>query len=131
MEREIIASYTRKDFRVTVSNGTGPGGQARNKSKSKVQIVHIPSGLSAQCDKTRSQTQNKATAFRMLAAKVFAWHREQEERPKQRNPETIRTYHAAENRVKDHASNFRQSYTEVERDIGPMLHARAAVATRP
>lgn len=40
------------------------------------------------------------------------------------NKQTIRTYNAPDNRVKDHLSGFTQPYTSVMNDIGPMVEAR-------
>lgn len=40
------------------------------------------------------------------------------------NSEIIRTYHEVDNRVKDHASGFKQSYTDTMRDISKMIQAR-------
>jgi hypothetical protein len=53
------------------------------------------------------------------------WHvaKDSELRP-EKVDETVRTYHEVENRVKDHVSGFRQSYVEVDKDIGPMIQAR-------
>jgi protein subunit release factor A len=42
-----------------------------------------------------------------------------------KSSETIRTYHAADNRVKDHASGFQQPYGQVLDDPTDMIDARA------
>ena len=57
--------------------GTGPGGQKRNKTESKVRCVHRASGASGESDLTRSQHENKRIAFRKMAeSKEFKlWHK--------------------------------------------------------
>lgn len=41
MARTLIASYTRKDFRVDVFCTGGPGGQNQNKNQNGVRITHL------------------------------------------------------------------------------------------
>jgi hypothetical protein len=55
---------------VSTARGTGPGGQKRNKTESAVRIRHLPTGLSAQCDETRSQHQNRARALLRLRRRL-------------------------------------------------------------
>lgn len=72
----------------------------------------------------KEQPRNKAAAFKKLAEKIKKWHTDQLIIEKFRSQETIRTYHAVDNRVKDHESGFTQSYDEVKADIGDMVEAR-------
>lgn len=122
--KEILARYTRKDFRVDCYRGSGPGGQHRNKTDSAVRITHLPSGLVVSSETFKSQHQNKGAAFRRLAGKVLLWHRDKEAVTKARPTEVVRTYHAVENRVKDHATGYRQTYTEVLSDPSAMIETR-------
>jgi len=42
MKRELIVSYTKKDFKVDAFCTGGPGGQNQNRNKNGVRITHIP-----------------------------------------------------------------------------------------
>ncbi|KAI0514406.1 RF-1 domain-containing protein [Xylaria bambusicola] len=50
--------------------GSGPGGQKINKTNSAVQLKHIPTGLVVKCQATRSRSQNRTIARRLLADKL-------------------------------------------------------------
>lgn len=53
------------------ARGTGPGGQARNKTESAVILTHRPSGVTVRCDVSRSQHQNRSSALSMLRARLL------------------------------------------------------------
>lgn len=59
------------DVKIETSRGTGPGGQHRNKTESKVTVIHLPTGISAAVD-GRSQHSNKQQALMTLAARIAA-----------------------------------------------------------
>ena len=56
--------------RVDTMRGTGPGGQKRNKTESAVRLTHLPSGIVAQNDVTRSQHLNKQNALESLRLNI-------------------------------------------------------------
>jgi peptide chain release factor 1 len=59
------------DLEWDTARGTGPGGQARNKTESAVIVTHHPSGVTVRCDTSRSQHQNRSTALSMLRARLL------------------------------------------------------------
>jgi protein subunit release factor B len=76
-DKELLFSVTAADCDWQYMRGTGPGGQKRNKTESKVRCVHRASGASGESDETRSQHMNKVKAFlKMSETKEFkAWHK--------------------------------------------------------
>lgn len=66
-EKKLIFRLTAKDFEFTYSRGSGPGGQKRNKTSTKVQCMHRPSGAVGVSDETRNQHENKRLAFTKMA----------------------------------------------------------------
>jgi peptide chain release factor len=52
--------------------GTGPGGQKINKTSSTVWLRHGPSGIEVRCQKERSQSANRDTAWAELCDKLEA-----------------------------------------------------------
>lgn len=77
MSKELLFSVTASDCDWQYIRGTGPGGQKRNKTETKVRCTHRASGASGESDLTRSQSQNKQIAFRKMAeSKEFRlWHK--------------------------------------------------------
>lgn len=123
--RELIASYTRKDFRVDTFCTGGPGGQNQNRKRKGARITHLLSGLASESRVHKSHEQNRKDAFKKLAALVGAWHRKQIRVAHVRSAEVVRVYHEPDNRVKDHASGLEISYGEaMHKGMDRLIEAR-------
>jgi len=75
--KELLFSITKDDFEISFFNGTGPGGQNRNKRKMCVRMKHRASGVTGVGQSERSLEQNKKAAFRAIVnnPKFKAWQK--------------------------------------------------------
>jgi len=66
-KKELLFTVTAKDCEWSYTRGTGKGGQKKNKTSSAVHCMHRPSGAHGYSEASRSQLDNKQTAFRKMA----------------------------------------------------------------
>ncbi len=100
------------DIKMEVFRSSGAGGQHINKTSSAVRLIHIPTGITVECQTERSQFQNRDNAMKMLRTKLYEMEKAKQDstianaRKSQvgsgDRSEKIRTYNYPQGRITDH-----------------------------
>ena len=116
VDDDIEVNLKDEELKVEVYRAGGAGGQHVNKTSSAVRITHLPTNIVVQCQNERSQLKNKATALKVLAARVYQHFKDEEDKKLQEVESSkksidfgsqIRSYvFHPYNLVKDHRTNY-------------------------
>jgi peptide chain release factor 2 len=132
---EVKIDIDEKDLRIDTYRASGAGGQHVNRTDSAVRITHLGTGIVVQCQNERSQHKNKASAMKVLRARLYERARQEREaeieqlageKRKIDFGNQIRSYtlHPSQ-RVKDHRTGIEIGNAQgvLDGGIDPMIRA--------
>ena len=79
VSEDIDVEVKDDDIRIDTYRASGAGGQHVNKTDSAVRITHFPTNIVVSCQNERSQLKNRATAMKILKAKLFTLKQKEQE----------------------------------------------------
>jgi peptide chain release factor 1 len=130
---EFDIEVKESDVRVDTFCSSGAGGQSVNTTYSAIRLVHIPTGITVQCQDEKSQHKNKAKAMTELRSRIYAIEHQKylDEIASKRKTMVstgdrsakIRTYNYPQGRVTDHRINLTMYNLSaiMDGDVQPIL----------
>ena len=113
---EFDIELKESDIRVDTFCASGHGGQSVNTTYSAIRLVHMPTGITVQCQDEKSQLKNKAKAMVELRSRIYnmEYQKYLDEISSKRKTMVstgdrsakIRTYNYPQGRVTDHRINL-------------------------
>ena len=104
------------ELEITRHRSAGAGGQHVNKTESAVRIIHIPTGITVDCQDERSQIKNKDKALKIMKSRLADLYNREKEQAVQSErrsqvgtgdrSERIRTYNYPQGRITDHRIGY-------------------------
>ncbi|MDR1938526.1 MAG: peptide chain release factor 1, partial [Tannerellaceae bacterium] len=113
---EFDVEIKESDIRTDIFCASGHGGQSVNTTYSAIRLVHIPTGITVQCQDEKSQLKNKAKALVELRSRIYnmEYQKYLDEIASRRKTMVssgdrsakIRTYNYPQGRITDHRINY-------------------------
>jgi peptide chain release factor 1 len=113
---EFDVEVKESDIRTDIFCASGHGGQSVNTTYSAIRLVHIPTGITVQCQDEKSQLKNKAKAMVELRTRIYnmEYQKYLDEIASKRKTMVssgdrsakIRTYNYPQGRITDHRINY-------------------------
>jgi len=134
-DETVAITLNPADLRIDTFRASGAGGQHINKTDSAVRVVHLPTGIVAECQDGRSQHSNKAKALQVLQARIQEKERKEREAKEAAlrkgligsgdRSDRIRTYNFPQGRLTDHRINLTlyKLLNIMEGDLGDVIEA--------
>ena len=134
VDDDIKVDLNPADIKMDVYRSSGAGGQHVNKTESAVRLTHGPTGIVVACQNERSQHKNRATAMKMLKAKLYELEVNKRNAAAKVLEDTksdvswgnqIRSYVLDQSRIKDLRTNVEIGNTTavLDGDLDPFLEA--------
>ncbi|HEY5570660.1 MAG TPA: peptide chain release factor 1 [Bacteroidales bacterium] len=113
---EFDIDLNENDIRTDIFCASGHGGQSVNTTYSAIRLVHMPTGITVQCQDEKSQIKNKAKAMVELRSRIYnmEYQKYMDEIAGKRKTMVstgdrsakIRTYNYPQGRITDHRINY-------------------------